>query len=397
MKVPDNLLYGLLIEQDRNIRKNLSEKALEISTGRRLRNISDDPLATFDILNIKREISQLSQYSQNRLFADTNLSYVEFNLGKIEDSLQTLYQKTIQAKNATIALDQLVSFAQEFEKILKFILDRVNDKLGQNYIFGGSSLTQRPFDADPNSPNYLGYTASDTPFEVWISENTKVEVFSNGGRVFSTNMFLSRVSFTDPQANFSNPGAITVQVGNQPPITINYGNPNQPQNLQELVDHINNNYSSSLRAFVSQNPDGKYSLMLTTTNLSDSLQVSIPQGDTGDFSAGFENPNILEWVDRLRRKLDEGLRPDDADLFAMKRSYDLVGLERSKVGSVLHTVKSLQPTQENLEDVLSKRKSDIEDAELSESIVEYTRYRLAYEALMKIVADQKDITILRYL
>jgi len=29
--------------------------------------------------------------------------------------------------------------------------------------------------------------------------------------------------------------------------------------------------------------------------------------------------------------------------------------------------------------------------------MEYTRYRIAYEALMRMVADQKDLTILKYL
>jgi flagellar hook-associated protein 3 FlgL len=67
------------------------------------------------------------------------------------------------------------------------------------------------------------------------------------------------------------------------------------------------------------------------------------------------------------------------------------------VGSVLSTVKNLQPTQENIDVVLKKQKSDLEDADLSESIMEYTRYRIAYEALMRMVADQKDLTILKYL
>jgi flagellar hook-associated protein 3 FlgL len=76
---------------------------------------------------------------------------------------------------------------------------------------------------------------------------------------------------------------------------------------------------------------------------------------------------------------------------------DLVSLRRSEVGSVLSTVKNLQPTQDNLDVVLKKQKSDIEDADLSESIMEYTRYRIAYEALMRMVADQKDLTILKYI
>jgi len=37
MKVPDNLLFSLFIEQDARIKKGLSEKTLDVSTGRRVR------------------------------------------------------------------------------------------------------------------------------------------------------------------------------------------------------------------------------------------------------------------------------------------------------------------------------------------------------------------------
>jgi len=48
-------------------------------------------------------------------------------------------------------------------------------------------------------------------------------------------------------------------------------------------------------------------------------------------------------------------------------------------------------------DNLKKQKSDNEEVNLSESIMEYTRYRTAYDALMRIVADTRDMTILKYL
>ncbi|MEJ7619281.1 MAG: flagellar hook-associated protein FlgL, partial [Aquificaceae bacterium] len=146
MKVPDNLLFSLFQEQDARIRKQLAEKSLEISTGRKYQSISDDPSATYKVLELKKDISQLSQYSKNRLFADTTLSYVDFNLGKITDTLNLLYAKTIQAKNQVLQSDQLMSIGELFSASLMSLLDRVNDQLGGNYIFGGASLTQKPFD-----------------------------------------------------------------------------------------------------------------------------------------------------------------------------------------------------------------------------------------------------------
>jgi len=389
MKVPDNLLFSLFIEQDARIKKELSEKTLDVSTGRRLRALSDEPTATYNVIELKKEIAQLSQHSQNRLFADTNLTYADFTLGKMWDTLKGLYATTHRAKNsATITPDQVSALVGQFEKGLGQLLDRANDKLGQNYLFGGSSLTVKPFD-----PRTLNYTASSQDFEVWVSENSKVSVFLRGDRVFGSNLYISNVSYASPTTNFTTPGAIILQVGSNT-YTINYGGAGEPQNIQELAQDINDNFGDKLHAFVSQNPDGSYSLALSTVELSASVQFD---SISGDLSTGFENPNILQAVSRVREKLQGGFHPDDFDLFSLNRAGDLVSLRRSEVGSVLSTVKNLQPTQENLDVVLKKQKSDLEDADLSKSIMEYTRYRIAYEALMRIVADQKDLTILRYL
>jgi flagellar hook-associated protein 3 FlgL len=379
----------LFIEQDARIKKRLSEKTLDVSTGRRVRALSDEPTATYNVIELKKEIAQLSQHSQNRLFADTNLTYADFTLGKMWDTLKGLYATTLRAKNsATLTPDQVSALAEQFDKGLGHLLDRANDKLGQNYLFGGSSLTVKPFD-----PNTLNYTASSQDFEVWVSENSKVSVFLRGDKVFGSNLYISKASYISPTTNFTTPGAITLQVGSNT-YTISYGGAGEPQNIQELAQYINNNLGDKLHALVSQNPDGSYSLALATVELSASVQFGTI---SGDLSTGFENPNILQAVKRVKEKLQSGFYPDDFDLFSLNRASELISLRRSEVGSVLSTVKNLQPAQENLDVVLKKQKSDLEDADLSESIMEYTRYRIAYEALIRMVADQKDLTILKYL
>ncbi len=389
MKVPDNLLFSLFAEQNAKIKKGLSEKTLDISTGRRIRALSDEPTITYNVIELKKEIAQLSQHSQNRLFADTNITYADFTLGKTWDTIKELYAITLRAKNSgTLTPDQLSALASQFEKSIEQLLDRANDKLGQNYLFGGSSLTVRPFD-----PTTLDYSASSQDFEVWVSENSKISVFFRGDRVFGSNLYISKVSYPSPTTSFTNSGSITLQVGASA-YTINYGGAGEPQNIQELAQEINTTLGDKVHAFVSQNPDGSYSLALSTVELPASIEfVSI----TGDLSTGFENPNILQTVRRVKDKLQRGLYPDDFDLFSLNRATDLISLRRSEVGSVLSTVKNLQPIQENLNVALRKQKSDIEDADLSESLMEYTRYKIAYEALMRIVADQKELTILKYL
>ncbi len=384
MKVPDNILFSIFQEQDARIRKNLSDKTLEISTGRKYQGISEDPPATYNVLDLKKEIAQLSQYSKNRLFADTSLSYIDLNLGKIEDSLNLLYAKTVQTKNQILQPNQLVAIGELFSSTLRSLLDRANDQLGGNYIFGGASLTQKPFDE-----NTLEYKASKESFKVWLSDNYKVDALLRGDETFGLNVSISNAKFSSPDTNFTTGGTLNIKVG-ATNISIIYSN---TQSLKDLVDVINSNYSNLLSAKVSQNPDGTYSLMLVPVDVSKDISVS----GTGDFSTGFYSPNVLQAVKRIGDKLSGAMYPDDSDLMLLQRAFERISFRRSQVGSLLSHVKNIQPVQESLEDTLNKQKSDIEDADLSQSIMDYTRYKLAYEALMRIIADQKDMSILRYL
>ncbi len=389
MKVPDNLLFSIFQQQDARVRKNLSEKTLEISTGRRLQDISEDPPSTYHVLNLKKEIAQLSQYSKNRLFADTVLSYMDSSLGKVVDTLNQLYAKTIQAKNQVLQKEELRAIGEYFSSNLKALIDRANDQLGGNYLFGGASLTQKPFDE-----NTLSYMASPEDFKVWLTENLQVSVFLKGGETFGLNVAISQATFASPGVNFNTAGTLSISVGNVS-LNVNY---TTTQTLNDLANFINSNYSNLVNAKVSQNPDGSYSLMLMPVDISKDISVQDTSG--GDFDAGasdFYYPNVLQAVKRMGDKLLGGMYPDDSDLMLLQRAFDRVSFRRSQVGSVLANVKDLQPMQESLQDSLNKQKSDIEDADLSTSIMEYTRYRLAYEALMNIIADQKDMTILRYL
>lgn len=382
MRVPDYLLFSIFQEQDARIRRQLADKTLEVATGKRYRNISDEPVATYRVLELKKEIAQLSQHSRNRLFADSVLTYVEFNLGKIEDTLNSLHAKLIQAKNHLLDKDQLVAIGELFSVSLRSLLDRLNDQLGGNYLFGGASLTQKPFDE-----RTLEYTASSESFSVWLSDSHRVEVFLSGREAFGMNVALWNRTFASPDEQLGTSGTIRVNLDGLQ-ISVNY---TSTQTLRELVQAINASYGHLLRAEVSQNPDKGYTLMLLPVEVSKNMTVH----DTSN--VGFSSFNLLQAVKRLADKLSSGLHPDESDLLLIKRAFDRVSFRRAQVGSLLSQVKNLQPVQENLKNQLDKQKSDVEDADLSQSIMEYTRYRLAYEALMRIVAEQKDLTILKYL
>ncbi len=215
-----------------------------------------------------------------------------------------------------------------------------------------------------------------------------------GDETFGLNVAISNATFPSPSTSFNNGGTLSINVA-LTNISVNYLS---GQSLEDLVNFINSNYPNLLSAKASQNPDGTYSLMLMPVDVSKDISISDTSG--GDFDTGgtdFYSPNVLQAVKRVGDKLYRAMYPDDSDLMLLQRSFERVSFRRSHVGSLLSQVKNLQPIQESLGDNLNKQKSDIEDADLSQSIMDYTRYKLAYEALMRIIADQKDMSILRYL
>lgn len=481
MKVPDNLLYTIFQQQDERIRQGIARKTIEISTGRRVHNLSDDPVATFNIISLRKDIAQLSQFSQNRLFADVNISYIDFTLGKMSDKIKMLYTKAVQAKKDINTADALKALSVEFREALSFLLDRANEKVGENYIFSGAALTTKPFS------DTLSYQGSQETFNVQIDETNFTEVFSSGDKVFSTNVYEMDTQFNSPTTTFTASGTLSVSYGTTS-ASINYGrgnwyfagkitDPNVPlstygvdgtlvlydsgmnelarienygsytlnglisqintafggenitatvvnnpdgtytmrlqdtdsppdnfitdasenvvetNNLQNLVRAFNSVAPGDVKSFVHQLPNGRYTMRLIPEDVSTTLTISFSGTALGTFSA----PNVFQVINELKDKLNNGLNPDDSDIMAIQRTYDKVTSERSRFGSILSQVKAQEDVQENNMDVLMKQKSDNEDVEVSESIMEYTRYRIAYEALMRIITDTRDMTILRYI
>ncbi len=399
MKMPDFLIYSVFKRQDDAIKKEITDRSVQISTGRKYKNISDNPAATYNINQLKKEISQLSQFSRNRLFADINMTYVDYTLGKMADKVKALYAKTIQAKKDTVRPDQRVAMSAEFRDGVEFLLDRANERVGENFIFSGAALTTKPFDTD------FKYNGSDENFKVQIGNDNKVDVFKRGDQTFTTNVYELDTTFNSPTDTFTlgGDGTATLNItykGNTYSITYdnNASDPTNPSNLQELVDAINNATGGKVRAFAHQLDDGTYTLRIIPEDNVEPLNISFSGvGDPSEQLGNFTQKNVFEIVDRVYKKLKGGLSPDDSDVMAMQRAYDKIVYERSDTGSLLSSVKQTEETMEFKDQELRREKSEVEDADLSESIYEYTKYRTAYEALMRIVADTKDLTILRYL
>jgi len=132
----------------------------------------------------------------------------------------------------------------------------------------------------------------------------------------------------------------------------------------------------------------------------DGYKVSVFLNGGNVFSVNTGNPavdNVFKVINEIKTKLENGNFPEETDIQNLEKAYKKISEIRTKIGSVLKELRNEQNYQEDRKVVLEKQKSDVEDADLAKSISEYERYRLAYDAIMKLFVNHKNMTILDYI
>ena len=156
-------------------------KANEIATtGKRINNLSDDPVGLTQSLNIRSTLSSIEQMGRNISYGNSWLTASESALTNVQNIISDTKVLCIQMANATIGSEQRSSAAETVQNMLDEIVSLANTDVAGNYIFAGSKTDTIPFGQDGT------YNGDNNPFTIKISKNSTVEVGSDGQAVFGT-------------------------------------------------------------------------------------------------------------------------------------------------------------------------------------------------------------------
>ncbi|MEJ2656888.1 MAG: flagellar hook-associated protein FlgL [Desulfobacterales bacterium] len=156
-------------------------KANEIATtGKRINNLSDDPVGLTQSLSIRSNLSNIEQMQRNINYGNSWLSASESALTNVEDILSDTKALCVQMANATTGAEQRSAAAETVQNMLEEIVSLANTDVAGTYIFSGSKTDIMPFEQDGT------YNGDSNAFSIKISKNTTVEIGSNGQAVFGT-------------------------------------------------------------------------------------------------------------------------------------------------------------------------------------------------------------------
>lgn len=161
-----------------NITEELYKANQVVSTGKRISELSDDPVGLTQALHIKASLSNIDQLGRNDNFGKTWLSASETALRNVQTIISDTKAIAVQMAGATIGSAERDSAAETVQNMLDEIVSLANTDVGGRFIFAGSNTGTVPFAMDGT------YSGDNNPFTIKIGQTTTVEVGKDGEAVF---------------------------------------------------------------------------------------------------------------------------------------------------------------------------------------------------------------------
>lgn len=154
----------------------------QLSTGRKVNNPSDDPIAAARAVVLSQAQTQSDQYSTARVFANQSLSMEENVLSNVTSGITKAQEIIVAASTGTLNDEDRASYATQLQGIRDQILGQANSKDGGGrYIFAGYKTETAPFTDSAGTVSYVG---SDESVTQKIAESRTVSVSNTGRAVF---------------------------------------------------------------------------------------------------------------------------------------------------------------------------------------------------------------------
>ena len=171
-RVTNNMLVNDLRRNMNTNMYQLEKYNRQLATTRKLNKPSDNPAGLIKSLSLRTDITESEQYLRNIGEVINYMETTDSALNDIGSVLHRVRELTVKAANSTndqTARDAIADEIKELTDQLKIV---TNTTYGSKYIFGGSNVTEKPYQEDAGNLVWVG---NDEGLEVEISTGIKFQ------------------------------------------------------------------------------------------------------------------------------------------------------------------------------------------------------------------------------
>lgn len=126
-------------------RMRLAKAQAQLSSGKRLKFPSDDPVGAGVALRLRSSLVEVGQYQKNTKEALNWLDVTETALGSAVSILQRARELAVYGANGTLPQSSLEAIAAEVDQLLDHLVQVANTTYGPRYVLGGHKTMAAPF------------------------------------------------------------------------------------------------------------------------------------------------------------------------------------------------------------------------------------------------------------
>lgn len=159
--------------------ESLAQAQTEVTTGRRVNTMSDDPVDASQIMRMNGALRDIDQYKRNADAATTRLSAEDVVLTTARDLVQQARDVASSAGGAAIGSPERTAAIAQLQQIHDQLVSLGNTRVGDEYIFGGDQTTNPPFQSDGT------YVGDSTVRQAAVDSQITVNTNHTGDQLFA--------------------------------------------------------------------------------------------------------------------------------------------------------------------------------------------------------------------
>jgi flagellar hook-associated protein 3 FlgL len=184
MRVTNMMLYNTVLQNLSQNVKRMEKYEDQISSGKRLNHLSDDPVALVRSLTLHSAMEQNDQYTRSIDSAKAWLGTSDTSMGTTTELLGKAKELAVRGANDTLDGQQRSAIAQEVRQLLENVVQVANMNYEGRYIFAGYQTDQAPFSLDANI-TAVTYAGDAGAIQREIGSGTTMTVNTDGPAAFN--------------------------------------------------------------------------------------------------------------------------------------------------------------------------------------------------------------------
>ena len=387
------------VDQMDALQQAMSRTQTQLSTGLKLQNAADNPVAMTQVDTLNSALSASGQYVTNGTLANTSLNLEAQALTDATNLLQSARDTAIQANNATLNASDRQNLATQLEQQLQQLVAIANRQDAQgNYLFSGYASGTQPFTQNGNSVSYAG---ANQVSRVQLSAEQSISTGDTGSSVFM-NIPAGNGTFTTA-ASAGNTGSASIGPGTvtnpsqwvADPYLISIGSAGQytvtDQTTGAQVDSGTLSSSSGTPSTIAFN--GIQVTLNGTPNSGASFTVA-PAGTASVFSTLSGLISTLSSTTlnsaQITTQLNQGLEQIDAAV----NQLDNV---QASVGARINAVSAAQTSAQSQQTDYQTTVSQLSNVDYAQATTQLSTEELALQAAQSSYASMMSLTLFKYI